>query len=178
MSKNLRQPNCPRASGGTDGPHRTSTYRYKRPPRRKKKAVALAVPAIVSIPRKQGRKVGVPTVETAAKIEPEAMKSSIVTVRRRGRRFADVPDVTPEEHRLVGDLADALWRDMARRITDKGRQLASGHHRRGTGGLGRAWLQLADGAIRQRNVCAARLVQLHLSQVGGTAQRGINSGKR
>jgi hypothetical protein len=33
----------------------TSTYRYKRPPRRKK-AVALAVPQIVAIPRKQGRK--------------------------------------------------------------------------------------------------------------------------
>jgi hypothetical protein len=46
-------------------------------------------------------------------------KSSIVTARRRGRRFADVPDVTPEEHRRVGDLADALWRDMVRRISDK-----------------------------------------------------------
>jgi hypothetical protein len=43
-------------------------------------------------------------------------KSSIVTVRRRGRRFPDVPDMTPEEHRRVGDLADALWRDMVRRI--------------------------------------------------------------
>jgi hypothetical protein len=45
------------------------------------------------------------------------MKSSIITVRKRGRRFADVPDMTPEEHRRVGDLADALWRDMVRRIT-------------------------------------------------------------
>jgi hypothetical protein len=47
------------------------------------------------------------------------VKSAIVTVRKRGRGFADVPDVTPEEHRRVGDLADALWRDMVRRITDK-----------------------------------------------------------
>jgi hypothetical protein len=31
-----------------------------------------------------------------------------------------VPEVTPEEHRRVGDLADALWRDMVRGITDKG----------------------------------------------------------
>jgi hypothetical protein len=46
-------------------------------------------------------------------------KSFIVTVRRRGRRFADVPDMTPQEHRRVGDLADALWRDMVRRITNK-----------------------------------------------------------
>jgi hypothetical protein len=96
----------------------TSTCRYKRPPRRKK-AVALAVPEIVAIPRKRGRKVAArlsePGLDTAER-GPE-VKSSIVTVRRRGRRFADVPDVTPEEHRLVGDLADALWRDMARRIT-------------------------------------------------------------
>jgi hypothetical protein len=89
---------------------------YRRPPRRKK-AVAPAVPQIVNIARKRGHKVAAPTVETAAaKIEPE-VKSSIFTIRKRGRRFADVPDMTPEEHRRVGDLADALWRDMVRRVT-------------------------------------------------------------
>jgi hypothetical protein len=105
-----------------------STYRYKRPPRRKK-AVALAVPAIVTIPRKRGRKAAAPPAETDQGDQPIASsfgrseippaKSSIVTVRKRGRRFADVPDMTPEEHRRVGDLADALWRDMVRGITDK-----------------------------------------------------------
>jgi hypothetical protein len=110
-----------------------STYRYKRPAR-KRKPVAPAVPAVVTIPRKRGRKVAAPPAETDAEtaerpaiilrrhkneIRPEA-KSSIVTVRRRGRRFPDVPEMTPEEHRRVGDLADALWRDMVRRITDKG----------------------------------------------------------
>jgi hypothetical protein len=117
----------------------TSTYRYKRPPRRKK-AVALAVPEIVAIPRKRGRKVATapavtsvqrgpksdaptsPQGEERLKAEPPAsddQKSAIVTVRKRGRRFADEPDVTPEEHRRVGDLADALWRDMVRRVTGK-----------------------------------------------------------
>jgi hypothetical protein len=98
----------------------TSTYRYRRPPRRKQ-AVALAVPAIVSIPGKRGRKVAAPPAEIAADTgerDPE-VKSSIVTVRRRGKRFADVPDMTPEEHRRVGDLADALWRDMVQRVTGK-----------------------------------------------------------
>jgi hypothetical protein len=57
-----------------------------------------------------------------AAMEPPAnedRKSSIITVRRRGRRFADVPDMTPEEHRRVGDLADALWQEMVRRLTGK-----------------------------------------------------------
>jgi hypothetical protein len=119
--------------GGGGGVTRivTTNYRYKRPTRRKK-ALALAVPEIVAIPRKRGRKVVAPEADTDAatserdaqrlRAEPPAnddRKSSIVTARRRGRRFADVPDVTPEEHRRVGDLADALWRDMVRRISDK-----------------------------------------------------------
>jgi hypothetical protein len=106
----------------------TSTYRYKRPPR-KTKPVAVAVPAIINIPQKQGRKVAAAPAKTTPshdaerlEVEPPAnddRKSSIVTVRRRGRRFADVPDMTPEEHRRVGDLADALWRDLVRRVTGK-----------------------------------------------------------
>ena len=81
------------------------------------------MPEIVAIPRKRGHKVAAPTAEadpvpSELRTSPAA-KSSIVTVRKRGRRFADVPDMTPEEHRRVGDLADALWRDMVRGITDK-----------------------------------------------------------
>ena len=41
--------------------------------------------------------------------------SRIVTVRRRGKRFADVPDMTPEEHQRRGDAAQALWRELVRR---------------------------------------------------------------
>jgi hypothetical protein len=90
----------------------TSTYRYKRPPR-KRKAQAVAVPqAVVKASKPKQRRVP----------PNDDRKSSIVTVRKRGRRFADVPDMTPEEHRRVGDLADALWRDMVRRITDKDQQ--------------------------------------------------------
>jgi hypothetical protein len=88
----------------------TSTYRYKRPPLRKK-PVPPAVPAVVTIPRKRGRKVAAPLAETDAEtaerlaiilrrheneIRPEA-KSAIVTVRRPGRRFPDVPNMTPEK---------------------------------------------------------------------------------
>jgi hypothetical protein len=36
------------------------------------------------------------------------LKSAIVTVRRPGRRFADVPDLTSEEHKQRGEAADAM----------------------------------------------------------------------
>jgi hypothetical protein len=32
-------------------------------------------------------------------------KPAIVTIRRRGKRFGDVPDMTPEEHKRRGDVA-------------------------------------------------------------------------
>ena len=79
----------------------TSTYRYKRPPR-KRKAVALEVPAIV-------RRIALSAISQslqdggsdAASVEKQQIaanedrKSAIVTVRRKGR--AEVPNMTPEE---------------------------------------------------------------------------------
>ena len=57
----------------------TSTYRYKRPPRRKK-AVALAVPEIVAIPGKRGRKAAALPAATAAETaERPGVKSAVVT---------------------------------------------------------------------------------------------------
>ena len=87
-----------------------STYRYKRPPR-KRKAVALEVPAIV----RAGKK-----APTAPKADDDR-KSAIVTAKnpRRGR-FGDVPDdMTSEEHKRRGDAADALFREMKRQIASK-----------------------------------------------------------
>jgi hypothetical protein len=42
-------------------------------------------------------------------------KPAIMTIRRRGKRFADAPDMTPEEHRRRGDAADALFRRVTGR---------------------------------------------------------------
>jgi hypothetical protein len=59
-----------------------------------------------------------PTPVTAAN---DDRKSAIVTAKnpRRGR-FGDVPDMmTPEEHKRRGDVADALWRELVRRVADK-----------------------------------------------------------
>ena len=46
----------------------------------------------------------------------------IVTARHPRRRssFPDVPDMTPEEHMRRDDAADALFRELTRRVRDLG----------------------------------------------------------
>ena len=88
----------------------TSTYRYKRPPR-KKKPVLLEVPAIVrESARRSQRRTPAPANDDR--------KPAIVTAKRRPGRFGDVPDMTLEEHQRRGDAADALFREIVRRATE------------------------------------------------------------
>ena len=93
----------------------TSTYRYKRPPR-KRKAVPLEGPAIVRGAAKPGddnhRRPPAPLHHRWDR------KSAIVTAKRRPGRFGDVPDMTLEEHQRRGDAADALFREIVRRATE------------------------------------------------------------
>jgi len=113
----------------------STSYRYKRPPR-KRKAVALEVPAIVrtkkiaarvddpsgerkgwvtptqhSTPAEPGRE---PPVTAAEKVP------AIVTVRRRRHAMHAhlLDDLTPEEVQRRGDAADALWRELVRRVRE------------------------------------------------------------
>ena len=83
-------------------------HRYKRPPR-KRKAVALDVPAIMVKGKPR------PAAEPAQPTRP-----AIVTAKnpRRGR-FGDVPDLTPEEIKRRGDAADELMRRFKREIAAK-----------------------------------------------------------
>src|SRR6478735_6505621 len=103
----------------------TSTYRYKRPPR-KRKSVLLEVPAIVRrgtpkpetppAPANDDRKPAIvtttedvaPAGHVSGRSQPVAVtpRSAIVTVKRRGSRFGDGPDLTLEEHQRRGDAAD------------------------------------------------------------------------
>jgi hypothetical protein len=99
----------------------TTHYRYKRPPR-KRKAVALDVPAIVTpapTKKRQDPVIRLGTKGAEAVNDNGDRKSAIVTAKnphRRLWRFGDVPDMTPEEHRRRGDAADALFREMKRQI--------------------------------------------------------------
>jgi hypothetical protein len=87
----------------------TSTYRYKRPPR-KRKAVPLAGPAIVRRDTPKPETPPAPANDDRKSAEtsfPGGARSAIVTARRPGSRSSvDVPDMTPEEHRRRGDAAD------------------------------------------------------------------------
>jgi hypothetical protein len=103
----------------------TTHYRYKRPPR-KRKAVALDVPAIVKpAPTKKQRGPVIRTkgAEAVNDNGDQPRAAAIVTAKnpRRGR-FGDVPDMTPEEHKRRGDAADALFREMKRQIAEKLRE--------------------------------------------------------
>jgi hypothetical protein len=123
----------------------TSTYRYKRPPR-KRKAVALEVPAIVTAktpkpvqgpvlkrvpaPEAAANDVNTPMAPAATahddrRLEggsPEIRRTSaIVTARKPGKRYSNAPDMTPEEHQRRGDGADAMFREFKRLIAERGR---------------------------------------------------------
>ena len=88
----------------------TAHYRYKRPPKRRK-AVALEVPAIVA--RAKKKRLRISALDKPAPPPPAA----IVTVRRRKHAMhAHLLDgLTPEEVQRRGDAADALWRELVRR---------------------------------------------------------------
>ena len=126
----------------------TTTYRYKRPPKRKgRKLAEITGPAVVtSVPAKKSRR---PSLRGKAAAEVEMStsartpagsaqpstakaadghhipanddrKSAIVTAARKPRLWrSDVPDMTPEEHRRRGDAADAIFREMKRKIAER-----------------------------------------------------------
>jgi hypothetical protein len=114
----------------------TTHYRYQRPPRRKK-AVTLEVPAVITAASKRRRVSAEAKAALAASLkqppgEPErkpadapqrAAKAAIVTIRRQSTRILppDLLPETPEEHRRRGDAADAMWRELVRRATGKSR---------------------------------------------------------
>ena len=111
----------------------TTTYRYKPPPKRRK---PVAIPQRIVTAKGSRRRV----LEAAAEAEVTARlgkagdiqpstplgkastpatddrKSAIATGRKPRSWRSDVLDMTPEEHQRRGDTADALFREMKRRI--------------------------------------------------------------
>jgi hypothetical protein len=49
---------------------------------------------------------------------PEARRSAIVTARRPGKRYVEVPE---EEHQRRGDAAEALFRELVRGVATNNR---------------------------------------------------------
>jgi hypothetical protein len=79
------------------------------------------VAPVESKPANDGRE---PTAVTAEPSKPApapvaARPSAIVTARKPGKRYAERPEVTEEEHRRVGDLADAMMQEFKRVIAEK-----------------------------------------------------------
>ena len=83
-------------------------HHYRRPPRKKPKAAAIEVPAAVR------------TEPARAKDDRKpAPTSAIVTIRERGSDR--VPDMTAGEYQRRGDAAEAMFREMKRKIAAKER---------------------------------------------------------
>ena len=122
----------------------TTTYRYKPPPKRKgRKLAGITGPVVVTAkgsrrpgPLRGGEQAAAELEESDTLARPEragevhpstpsgkapapandGSKSAIVTGRTPRTWRNDVPDITPEEHQRRGDAADALFREMKRRI--------------------------------------------------------------
>jgi hypothetical protein len=108
--------------------------RYKRP-RGKRKPMVLEVPAVITAASKRRKvaaeaKAALAASLKLAPVEPErkpagtperAAKAAIVTIRRQTARILPpgLLSETPEEHRQRGDAADAMWRELVRRIAGK-----------------------------------------------------------
>jgi hypothetical protein len=120
-----------------------TAYRYKRPAG-KRKPVALKVPAVIAAknsrrpvreqaaaemilqpPYPGGKGAAHPSTPRAAERVAHPAnadhKSAIVTARRPRavNLLSGLLAETPEEHRQRGDAADALWRELVRRIAAK-----------------------------------------------------------
>ena len=125
-------------------------YRYKHPPRRKK-AVALEVPAVVRavdpavrrrpMPAPPESPAAIPAVvstsskragtSTALPAANDDHHQAIVTIRRKSsNRFGKAEDITVEEANRRADLANAMMQDFKRQIAEKPRSGQVGQLRR------------------------------------------------
>jgi hypothetical protein len=108
----------------------TTSYRSKRPPRRRK-PVVLGVPAVVRAASKPGpgptptpgNPQPAPTIPANDDPKPAPppaaeRKSAIVTVRRHSR-FGPAEDLAPDEVRRRADAAEAVMQDFKRQIAAK-----------------------------------------------------------
>jgi hypothetical protein len=93
-----------------------TAYRYKRPPRRKQ-PVALEVPAVVKAadPAKAHS-----AAEATQRPDSPPRKPAVLTIRRQAARIIPAGRLaeTPEEHQHRGDAADAMWRELVRRVRE------------------------------------------------------------
>jgi hypothetical protein len=98
----------------------TTAYRYKRPLMKRKAAVAKKPEPAAAVVRK-AKPCNDNRHEPEQHLPTGGKKPAIVTARKPGKRYADVPDMTPQEHQRRVDAAAALWRELVRRATGKER---------------------------------------------------------
>ena len=99
----------------------TTDYRPKRASPKRRKQPPLAQVIVTPAPMKKGPPRHVTRLKTSVFAGQEQPRPvAIVTPQRKPKPsvFGAAPDMTPEEHQRVGDLADQLFRDMVRRARE------------------------------------------------------------
>ena len=101
-----------------------TTYRYKRPPKRKP---SVEIPQRIVSAKKPKPGPSVPAIgEAVTERKPAqtaAITNRIVTApRKHSSRFGPVQDIDAEEHQRRGDAAVALFKELVRRATGDGRK--------------------------------------------------------
>ena len=95
-----------------------TSYRYKPPPKRKT-PVAIPMRIVEAKPPRKHLRGAVRRLGGDKEPAPASEMPRIVTAARKGRgRFGAVPDMTPEEHQQRGDAAEALFRELTRRVRE------------------------------------------------------------
>ena len=97
-----------------------TTYRYKRPPKRKHPVEIQQRIVSAKMPKPGPAAPAINEVVTERKRQPAQPAAitgpRIVTAPKARGRFGDVSDMTPEEHQRRGDAAEALFAELVRRV--------------------------------------------------------------
>jgi hypothetical protein len=99
-----------------------TTYRRKRPPKRKTPVAILTRIVTAKQPKPTGPIIddAVVTPRRAAAQVAAIIGPRIVTAPRKPSRFGPVQDLGAEEHQRRGDAAVALFKEIVRRVTGDG----------------------------------------------------------
>jgi hypothetical protein len=90
-----------------------------RPKRARKRKQSVAIPIRIVTAKPPEKHLGGPVQRIGDVQEPVAERPRIVTARMPRGRFDDMPDMPPEEHQQRGDAAEALFRELVRRVREE-----------------------------------------------------------
>ena len=91
-----------------------------RPKRARKRKTPVAIPMRIVTGKPPKKHLGGPVQRIGGVQEPQQERPRIVTApRKHSTRFGPVQDIDAEEHQRRGDAAEALFRELVRRVREE-----------------------------------------------------------